>query len=1167
MAPSSLKKMSGSKGRKEGNYASLDESTSLDVFTSDNLGLTLLPRPQIQKKDVGEKAQAAIGRPTTICTTEQQGDSQRCPLELEEQCHPVTRRSTVDESIGGSCYFGLSKRVERYSNTGSYDDEAVLRPDDCCSGIQGNHDLKRKDFSLSTETISMGIGNGLHHDRKANTKHSRVPYHSSLTKKGRQIERDILYNSSNQMLKEEMRKIGCNGASDSLDSVLGNEHDCGRYGDITKACENSLKHKSCGSKGKKSEDLLLTSASGNIGGLTFTKPIKDNRLSKDYPLILPIESAQRPYRSTRTSESENTVSVIPETNNHSRIASALLAPVELQGSSKAIPTAHQQALNSLQLSPQLILKPSQAPRNFHAAPPKKASKSVEHLKRSWTRHFPTRTKNLPSKGQDSDHAHTSSATPSCSIASKTHSNPLKTCFARENSYKIVTHLNSRILASSPPCLIEISSRASFKLEREISNNVGDTGIVQNRSKAGIKRSNSLPDLRLLHRSSNMYPQHAHQPYQFPTPPREHHAFGDYPQNSGPNYTSLPTNHAAQSMPRNIHGNINTPPTGITYQQMNANTFQPGQSLATPDMEAPINGYPQVFNIHAPSQQTLINYPVSTNDGLIYSNGDRFYTTAEYTALNEKYDNLGRRLQNHEETLHRARELNQMSEARIRELERMIEGLKQQLKSETTKNAKPPKNGVKTKSSGNRGVARTVDWVRNYYPTPGQQSLNARSASSENTSIPLTNGNDGPSLESGATINTMVSPTQRQYAAVPALATGYPSAQADHVQAPFPGSFQLGDPFLSGPYNPPIPTHPPIPNYPSIPTCSPDPSYPPDPYSFGQYSSHETQPGHPLQNQGNQFQQTPGDQSVVYYQQSPQLSVSRTPPATVQAEASTSGIKRKRETEPDAAQGVKRQQQPMETQPGLPPEQAANDDQAPNEALRKMQQKRYKWYDGVLPFRQTSKEGKQFGLPSASLPQATTHPALTLQAPKGLIAPTTGKAPRKTTQKTPTMRKVPKTDLEKKAIRAQYNKTYKAKKKANERIEKNKAAANLEASETTLPLSNANNDADLLPGRPVDSAQEEDDDVNSQSSDSVDDDDSDEASQTNQPHGATEETDDTNNPNPDGLSLADQALAAELEAAMMEMEEDEDPTAQAVEDATAETINEIIDEESEESEEE
>ena len=1190
MAPSSLKKMSGSKGRKEGNYASSDGSTLLDVFISDNLGLTLLPRPQVQNKDAGEKVQATVGRPTTVRATEQQRDSQRCPLELQEQCHPVTRRSALDESIGGSYCFGLSNRVE-YSNIESYDDEAIVRSDDCCFGIQGNHDLKRTDLSVPTETIPKDIGQGLHHDRKADTEYSWAPYQCSLTEERREIEREISFQSSNQMLGEEMRKVGFNGSSDSLGSVLGNEHKCDKNIDA-KACENLLKHESCGSKGKESENLLLTSASGNIGGLTLTKSMTDNRLGGDYPLSLPNGSAQRPYHSTRTEESENPTSVVPETNNRSHVASALLVPVELQHSSKAIPTAHQQALNSLQVSPQLILKRSKASRNAHAAPPEKASKLVKHLKRSWTRHFPTRTKDLPSKSQGSGHAHTSSATPSCSIASKIYSNPPKTCFARENRYKIVTHLDSRILATSPPISIEISSQASYGLCDRY-NQVAHTGTVQSRLKAGIKRSKTLPDLRLLHQTSNMNLQQGHQQRQYSTPPCEQPSVGDNLQCLDPNYTSLPTHYVAQPTPRDISGDINTPLPGVDYQGMNANISQPAQSPTITNRGAPIYGYsPFRVNIYGANPRTVFNYPVSTNDGLINSNGERSHTTTEFMTLSEQYNALRQRVRNHEAALEQARKHNQISEATIEKLKREIKVLKQQLKFETTIEAKSPKDGVKTKSSRNRGVVSTVQWARQSHPTAGQQSLNVRSASLEDTSIPLTN--DEPSLESGATMNTMVSPTQYQSPAVPTPAPGYSSTQANHIQSLYSGSFQPEVQSIPSPYtsaNSLIPTYSPYltyaPNrdYSRDPPYSPNLTHPPEPHLSGQYSSHGFQPGHPFQNQGKQFQQGPGDCSAGCYQQSPHPSVSRTPQAPVQAEASTSGIKRKRGTEPDAAPWVERQQQqPVETQPGLPPEQAASDEQAQKEAWTKMLRKDFPWYDGVLPSKQNPKDGKQFGLPSASLPQAATHPALDPQAPIGLIAPTPGRAPRQTKQKTPTMRKVPKTDLEKKEKRAQYNRRYKANQKAKECLQKDKAAANLETCETTLPLSTADSHAGLLPYRLLDSVQEDYADIIPQSSFSKTSD-LDPASQTQQPHGTTS-SGSTNNLNPDGLSPEDQAFAAELEAEMMAMDDDDplaqaaddatdrtmetendDPTAQAVEDATVRTINEIIDGEEEEDEEE
>ena len=1158
MAPLSLKKMSGSKGRKEGNYASSDGSASLDVFTSDDLGLTLLPRPQIQKKNVGEKAQVANGEPANICITEQQGDGQRCPLELEEQCHPWTRRSTVDKSRSGSCYIGPSKRVARYSNTGSSDDEAILGHEARLSGIQGIHDPERKVFSLSTENVSQGIVNGVHRDREANTKYARAPDHSTLAKEGRGIGRDILFHSSNQMLKRETRKIGLSGASDGLESVPANEHDYGRNSNAT-ACENSLRPEFYGSKCKLSENLLLTFASGNIDGLTFTKLIADDRGSKDYPLILSHDSVQRPYHSTGTSELEITSSVIPETNHHSHIASALLVAAEFQSSNKAIPTVHQQDLDSLQLPPQLILQPSQASYEFPAAPPKKASKSGKHLKRSWTRHFPTKSKGLHSKAQDKHHAHIPSTTPSCSTAGKTHSNSLKNGSARENGCNLVTHPNSRILASSPPTSIQGTSQASYDLERAIFNCVDDTVNVLSRLKAGIKRANSLPNLRLLHQSLNMYQQQGGQPFQFPLPQWEHD-----------HYTSPPTDNAAQSTLQDIPLDINTPLMGIPYHLMNANVSQPGQTLANSDMGFPFLGNSQVMNI-GPSRQTLINNPVSTNDGLMNANRDLFDTAAEIRRLNETIANLLRRLDNLQENLHRAREQNRIGKERNKELERVIEDVRQQLKSERAKNGKLPKDGVKTKSSRTRGVADTVEWARQSHPTADQQSLDTRSASLGKVSIPLTNGNDGPSLESGATMNTMASSTQCQDAPVPALATGSSFTQANDIQAPCFPSFQpevqslpgsndptdSPDPSFS-PYltHPPNPTHPPYliqlpnPTYSPYLTSSPGSACPPHSQPFGQYSAHGTQLGHPFRHQGNQFQQTPGDPSVGFSQQSPQLSVPRKLPAAVQADASTSSTKRKSESEPYAGQGAKRQQQHVEIQSGLFSEQAANDDQDQKEAWRKMSQKELLWYNGVHPIKQTPKEGKQFGIPSASLPLAITHSAMAPRAPKGLIAPTPGRAPPKTTQKTPTKRKAPKTELEQKAMKAQYNKTYKAKKKQKELLEKNKAASNLEASEATLPLSNANNDADLLPGSPVYSAQEDEDHEGIEQSSDLDAD-FDEDPETMETPAANEESG-NNDPNNNPYSPDHMALSEYFEAAMVDSGND-GPTAKEGEESEADHL--------------
>ena len=1148
MAPSSLKKMSGSGTRKEGNYASSNESTSLDVFTSDDLGLTLLPGPQTQKRDEKEKVQAAIGRHTNICTAEQQEDGQPRPLELDGRWHPVKRRSIVDESIDGSYYFELSKGVERHTSTGSHDDDAVLQPNERCSGVQGEHDLKRNDFSLSTETLSKDIGDGHHHDRNAIPKYSCATHASFLAKEGREIERDLLFTLSNQMFKEEGRNIGLNEANGSLDSVVGNKQDSGMKNDTT-ACENSLKYEFCGSKSKKSENLLRKSSSGNLG-MTFTKPTAGNSLSTSYHLHWSKDSVARPHHSARPSERKSTYPVIAERDKHSHIASALLAPVELQDSSKAIPRAHQQAFNSLQPSPQLILKPPQASRNPHAAQ-KKVSEPVKQLKRSWTRHFPTRSRNSSSRGLNGDCAHTSSATLSFSIGSKTHSNSLKPFFARENRCKVLTHLNPRALATSPPIHIETSSRASYGLKRHTLDNCADTGIVQSRLKAGIKRSNSLPELSLLRQSSIMYQQQVHQPSEFPTPPTGPHALGDNSQYPGSNHTFLPPNQEAHSVLGKIHGDINTPLTGISYQNMQGNFFQPSQSLANIDMGAPIYGFSRAqLSVQGSNNQTLIIHPVSTNDSLVDANGERLYTTAEYMALDERCIDLSRRVDNYGEALDRARVQDQISQAKIKEQERTIVGLRQ--KSQTTKIAKTPKEGVKTKSSGNGGVASTVNWARQSHPIARQHSTNARSISLDNTPTHLRHKNDGTSLESGANILTMFSPTQSQHDSVPALAMGCPSTQATPLQAPFSGSFQPNAPYPPSPYNPAYP---------------PNPVYSPCSHSFGQYSSLILQPEYPSQNQETYFQQSPGHYSVENYQQSPQLSVSHALPAAAQAEASTVGIKRKREAEPDAAQGVKRQQQPVVSQPGVSPqEEAAEDVHDGSEAWRKMLQRPVDWLEGFQPYGHRSKDRQQqSGIPSASLPQTSPLPALTAQAPMGLIAPTPGKAPRKTTQKTPNKRREPMSAAEKKAARAEYNKKYRENTREKKRVAKMQAAENLKASESSSSPSNADGNDDGLDSlvNPV----EEENDGNDQISISDDDDLFDGSSipeETTTP-GATEESNDNNNPdNEFGLSAEDQAWVTEQENILML---EDDPTDQAVEDATTGTIERIIEVEDEESEEE
>ena len=1033
MAHSSLKKMSGSGAAKEGNYASSKESTSLDVFTSDDLGLTLLPGPQTQQTDVGEKVQAAIGSRTKICTTKQQENGQPRSLGLDQRWHPAKRRSTVDESLGGNCYLGLSKGVERYSTTGSHDGAAVVRPDKCCSGIQGKCDLKRNNFSSLTKTLSKDEGDGHHYEENPISKHSGPTHASFLAKERREVECDILFDSANQTFKEEVKDIGLNKANDGLGSVADHKYDSGRRSEST-ACEKSLENGFCGSKGKKSENLLRISSSGNLG--MTTKPTTDHSLSTSYPLSCSNKSVERPYCSAHPYERRFTYPAVTGRNNHSHSVSAFLAPIELQGSEKARATAPQQALNSSQLSPQPILKHPQASRNLHAASPKKVLKPVKQRKRSWTRHLPTGFKNLPSRGLNSDYAHASSATLSFSSASKTHSGSLRACLACENRCRFLAHLNPGTLAISPPIHLETSSRASYGLKCHTFDNPANTGIVYSRSKAGIKRSKSLPEFCLPHPSPIMDQQPGHQASQFPTPPTEPHALGDNSQYLGSNHTLLPPNHEAHAMRGEIHGDMNRPPMGIHYENMQGDHSELSQSLANPDMGAPTHRYPPIqLLVHGSHNETRIDYPASANHGFRDSNGERLYTRAEHMIVVERCNGLSRRNQTHEETLDHMRARDRMSQAKIKEQERTIINLRQ--KFETTKTGKPPKEG---------SVASTVEWARQSHPIARQQSSNVRSASLDSFPMQLTDKNDGTLLESGANMLTMFSPAQGQHTSAPALATEFPSSQATPTPAPYYGSFQPGAQYAPGPYNPGYP---------------PDLVYPPYPYQLEHYSFPVFQPENPFQNQGNQFQQSPGYQFAENYQQPPQLFASHVLPAAAQAEASTVGMKRKRGAEPDAVQGVERQQQLVESQRGVSPDKAADNDHASSEARRKMSVKTLGWLEGFNPHQHESNDIQQLSaIPSASLSQANPLPALAAQAPMRLVAPTPGKAPKKTTQKSPRKRKEPMSAAEKAVARKLYNKTYKESKKEN-KCNEIKAAKNGEASEATSPPSNTNSNEDGL----------------------------------------------------------------------------------------------------------
>ena len=120
MAPLSLKKMSGAQERKEGNYASL-EKTPLGKFTNHDLGLTLLPGSQIQRKDENRSGTAAAESSPKQSGSKYAKISEQCDFsesEIQLKC-PAQETAFPTEAKSPSSFPDLGPDAAKFSHVTS----------------------------------------------------------------------------------------------------------------------------------------------------------------------------------------------------------------------------------------------------------------------------------------------------------------------------------------------------------------------------------------------------------------------------------------------------------------------------------------------------------------------------------------------------------------------------------------------------------------------------------------------------------------------------------------------------------------------------------------------------------------------------------------------------------------------------------------------------------------------------------------------------------------------------------------------------------------------------------------------------------------------------------------------------------------------------------------
>ncbi len=160
MAPSSLKKMSGVQERKEGNYAS-SEKKPWGSFTDNDLGLTLLPGSQIQRKDEKKSGTATKSSSKNPGSSYAKRLEQRIAFETEIQAACPTQEiafpneaqslgSSTDSVSKSTTPSHVTARVNRerpFSQRNNVEDDSGVIPHDAKSAVAAPYDEQKSSGS------------------------------------------------------------------------------------------------------------------------------------------------------------------------------------------------------------------------------------------------------------------------------------------------------------------------------------------------------------------------------------------------------------------------------------------------------------------------------------------------------------------------------------------------------------------------------------------------------------------------------------------------------------------------------------------------------------------------------------------------------------------------------------------------------------------------------------------------------------------------------------------------------------------------------------------------------------------------------------------------------------------------------------------------------------
>ena len=531
MAPSSLKKMSEFQGRKEGNYASLEKSP-LARFKNRDLGLTLLPGSQIQRKDEKRSGTAAESSLRRIGSRHVGGSKEWKSFETEiQQKHAAQQTAFPNEA----------------KNPSSSPDPS---PDPSPEAAKSSHVTARshKDQPFSqSPSVKDGSNLILHNINSV----AAAPY-AEQTLGASEIGSAKSYQHDDHSARAmKRRRLGSRASNEMRDSKVGKGKQVafGTHYDRSHAYHDQDLSDINAVLSEISRSSIATIGlpfGGTARGLESSKPESHRQITHS-----PDDAFARSHRSTVLGSEDKTL------HGSSSALAALTSksPAKYHHSEPEKLTVYNQPLKS---SKSVSTQHRKHPRLFPDKPADirtQVLKPRKEVNRSWTSHFPPKAKiphraNLPASSLLA-----APFTPSEDSEDHQYPNPINALLTFTNLHAYANSSRTH-LSPSLPSYLSLSKSFIYPLDVCAPEDSFDTAHAGDQRQSARRRSASMPNLSSTYATMNMDSSNPFGPALMPTPPRELPSFPEYSSCSNllSHYNHVPFGQNVIDPP---HGHVDT----------------------------------------------------------------------------------------------------------------------------------------------------------------------------------------------------------------------------------------------------------------------------------------------------------------------------------------------------------------------------------------------------------------------------------------------------------------------------------------------------------------------------------------------------------------------------------------------------------------------------------